>query len=62
MKHSQILEKVEGLIGHPLRIYSVERVSIVTLDKAEDKHAGEPLAPGEYAVVELQLMLPLKAN
>lgn len=62
MKHSEILEKVEGLISQPLRIYSVDRVNTVTLDKAEDNHAGGPLEPCEYAVVELRLMLPLKAG
>lgn len=62
MKHSQILEEVESLIAQPLRIYAVERVNTVSLTKAEDQPTGDTLAAGEYAVVELRLMLPLKAG
>lgn len=60
MKHSEILEKVESLVGAPLVLISVDRLNVVTLDDPSAKFGGKQLPNGEYAVVDLRLMLPIK--
>ena len=59
MKHSQILERVESLIGDPLEVVAVDKIGIIEHQNAAEKFGGKSLPVGEYAIVELRVLLPL---
>lgn len=59
MKHSQILEKVESLIGAPLAVVAVDKIGVIDHQNAAEKFGGKTLPTGEYAIVELRVLLPL---
>ena len=62
MKHSEILDKVECLIGKPLEIVVVDKIGVVEHQNATEKLGGKTLPVGEYAIVELRLLVPLSGD
>jgi len=61
MQHSKAIAKIEEAIKEPLIIYSARSEGIISHDNPQIKHAGRVLPTGDYAMVQMQVMVPLAA-
>jgi len=61
MNHSQIIARIEEAIKEPLIVFSAKSEGIISHDNPQNKHAGRVLPTGDYAMVQLQVMVPLAA-
>lgn len=61
MNHAKILSKVEKAISSSVDIVTVTRVEKMNVtEEAGDVIPGKVTPPGEYGVVDIRLMVPLK--
>jgi len=61
MNHSKIIARIEEVLKEPLIVFSAKSEGIISHDNPQIKHAGRVLPVGDYAMVQIQIMVPLAA-
>jgi len=63
MNHAQILSQVEKAISDNIDIVAITRVEKINItDFSRDVVPGENIPPGDYGVVDLRLIVPVKKS